>query len=125
MRAGYPFRAIADSGAALAMGSDWPVSPADPWLAIHVAVNRTLPGPDGQPSEPLDATQRLTLTEALAAYTSGSAELVLGGGGMLRVGARADVAVSTVDPFAIPTEALISVGTALTVVGGTVVHTRD
>lgn len=124
MRAGYPFRAIADSGAAIAMGSDWPVSPADPWLAIHVAVNRTLPGPDGTPSEPLDATQRLTLTEALAAYTSGSAELVLGGGGMLRVGARADIAVSTVDPFAIPTEALISVGTAVTVVGGAVVHTR-
>ncbi|WP_223622537.1 amidohydrolase [Microbacterium sp. EST19A] len=122
MRAGYPFRSIADSGAALAMGSDWPVSPADPWLAIHVAVNRTLPGQDGTPSEPLDATQRLTLTEALAAYTSGSAELVLGGGGVLRVGARADVVVSTVDPFAIPTDALIGVGNALTVVAGRIVH---
>lgn len=125
MRAGYPFRSIADSGAALAMGSDWPVSPPDPWLAIHVAVNRSLPGPDGQPSEPLDVTQRLTLTEALTAYTSGSAELVLGGGGMLRVGARADVVVSTVDPFAIPIEALIGVGTAVTVVAGDVVHARD
>lgn len=122
MRAGYPFRSIADSGAALAMGSDWPVSPADPWLAIHVAVNRSLPGPDGQPSEPLDAAQRLTLTEALTAYTSGSAELVLGGGGLLRVGARADLTVSSVDPFAIPAEALIGVGTAVTIVAGRVVH---
>ncbi|WP_396654236.1 hypothetical protein [Microbacterium sp.] len=50
---------------------------------------------------------------------------MLGEGGMLRVGARADVVVSTVDPFAVPAEALISVGTAVTVVGGTVVHTRD
>ncbi|PVE98606.1 amidohydrolase [Microbacterium sp. TPD7012] len=122
MRAGYPFRSIADSGAALAMGSDWPVSPADPWLAIHVAVNRSLPGPDGQPSEPLDAAQRLTLTEALTAYTSGSAELVLGGGGLLRVGARADITVSSVDPFAIPAEALIGVSTAVTIVAGHVVH---
>ncbi|WP_350351188.1 amidohydrolase [Microbacterium sp. A8/3-1] len=125
MRAGYPFRSIADSGAALAMGSDWPVSPADPWLAIHVAVNRSLPGPGGQPSEPLDATQRLTLTEALAAYTSGSAELVLGDGGMLRIGARADIVVSTVDPFAIPSEALIGVGTAVTIVAGEVVYSRS
>ena len=34
---------MADGGAELAMGSDWPVSPADPWLAIHVAVNRWAP----------------------------------------------------------------------------------
>lgn len=125
MRAGYPFRSIADSGAALAMGSDWPVSPADPWLSIHVAVNRALPGPDGTPGEPLDAAQRLTLAEALAAYTSGAAELVLGSGGMLRVGARADIVVSTVDPFAIPAEALIGVGTAVTIVAGEVVHSRS
>lgn len=125
MRAGYPFRSIADSGADLAMGSDWPVSPADPWLAIHVAVNRSLPSVDGEPVEPLGAGQSLTLTEALRAYTSGSAELVLGGGGLLRVGARADVVVSTADPFALPAEALIGVRTAVTVVGGRVVHAAE
>ena len=124
MRRGYPFRAIADSGADLAMGSDWPVSPADPWLAIHVAVNRALPGPDGRSGEPLDAGQALTLTEALTAYTSGSADLVLGGGGRLRVGGRADVAVSTIDPFEIPAEALIGVAIAATVVAGRLVHER-
>lgn len=121
MRAGYPFRALLDSGAALAMGSDWPVSPAEPWLAIHVAVNRSLPGPDG-PSAPLDSGQALTLTEALAAYTSGSADLVLAGGGRLRVGERADVVVATADPFEMLPAALISVGTAATVVAGEIVH---
>ncbi|WP_336648362.1 amidohydrolase [Microbacterium sp. MMO-10] len=121
MRAGYPFRSLLNSGADLAMGSDWPVSPADPWLAIHVAVNRSLPGPSG-PSAPLDAGQALTLTEALAAYTSGSAELVLGDGGRLRVGERADVVVATVDPFELPLDALIETGTALTIVGGQIVH---
>lgn len=122
MRAGYPFRALLDSGADLAMGSDWPVSPAEPWLAIHVAVNRSLPGPAG-PSAPLDAAQALTLTEALAAYTSGSADLVLGGGGRIRVGARADVVVATADPFELPAAALIGVGTAVTIVAGEIVHT--
>lgn len=135
MRAGYPFRAIADSGAELAMGSDWPVSPADPWLAIHVAVNRSLPAPPGEgqaegvdpestATDVLDETQALSVQEAFAAYTSGSASLVLGEPGLLRVGARADLAVSTLDPFEIPKEALIEVATVVTVVGGRVVFER-
>lgn len=135
MRAGYPFRAILDSGADLAMGSDWPVSPADPWLAIHVAVNRSLPIPpssaaapandpeagDPEPLNVLDAGQALSLTEAFSAYTSGSASLVLGTSGRLRVGERADIAVSTIDPFEVPGERLIEVATAKTVVAGEVV----
>lgn len=120
MRRGYPFRALADGGADLAMGSDWPVSPADPWLAIHVAVNRTLPGVH----EVLDAGQALTVREALAAYTSGSSGLVLGAAGRVRVGERADLVIATQDPFAIPAEALIGTATAATVVGGAVVYER-
>lgn len=121
MRAGYPFRAIADSGAELAMGSDWPVSPPDPWLAIHVAVNRSLPGSP----ETLDREgQGLTLAEAFAAYTSGSASLVLGEAGRLRIGARADLVVATVDPFEVPSERLIEAATAVTVVAGEVVFER-
>lgn len=134
MRAGYPFRAIVDSGADLAMGSDWPVSPAHPWLALHVAVNRALPvqlsqAPTqddedtsvGQTLDVLDAQQSLTLTEAFAAYTSGSASLVLGTSGRLQVGELADIAVTTVDPFGLPPERLFEVATALTVVAGEVV----
>ncbi|WP_394160124.1 amidohydrolase [Galactobacter valiniphilus] len=114
MEAGYPFRDLANGGAELAMGSDWPVSPADPWLAIHVAVNRSVPGEQGV----LDAAQALTLTAALAAYTSGSASLVLGGGGLLRVGERADVVLSQPNPFEGPTDALAGVRVTATVVAG-------
>ncbi|MBT2588506.1 amidohydrolase [Arthrobacter sp. ISL-95] len=121
MRAGYPFRSLADGGADLAMGSDWPVSPADPWVAIHVAVNRTLP----DSADVLDEDQRLSLEETLAAYTDGSASLVLATPGRVRVGERADLVVSTIDPFEIPTEALNSVGTAVTVVNGRVVFERE
>lgn len=138
MRRGYPFRDIADGGADLAMGSDWPVSPPDPWLAIHVAVNRSLPAPPGAPVSPgmdsvqdldagseaeavLDPRQALTLTEALAAYTSGSAELVLGTPGRVRVGARADLAVSDRDPFGDGPVPIIATHNAVTLVAGRVV----
>ena len=155
MRRGYPFRALADGGADLAMGSDWPVSPPDPWLAMHVAVNRSLsqppltapgdaPGgvlvdapappraaagapagaPAGSPDVPpevLDPAQALTLAESVAAYTSGSAALVLDAPGRIRVGERADIAVATCDPFAGPSEAILATRTAVTVVGGVVV----
>ena len=118
MSAGYPFRSLADGGADLAMGSDWPVSPSEPWWAIHVAVNRSLPGNDGV----LGEGQGLTLTEALSAYTTGSASLVLGECGRIRVGERADLSVSSQDPFSIPANELIGVSTVATVVGGTVVY---
>ncbi|GAA1466876.1 amidohydrolase [Microbacterium thalassium] len=131
MQHGYPFRTMADSGADLAMGSDWPVSPADPWLAIHVTVNRWAPLPPGVPASPaaagaqpptLDAEhQSLTLEQSLAAYTSGSAELVLDRPGRVRVGERADLAIASVDPFALPPERIHSVRTATTIVGGEVV----
>ncbi|UOR00465.1 amidohydrolase [Leucobacter allii] len=147
MRRGYPFRALADGGADLAMGSDWPVSPPDPWLAIHVAVNRSLPEPPGEAGaaegaaapessreapgggseapgdapDVLDAGQALTLAEALAAYTSGSAELVLGDSGRVRVGERADLAIADRDPFAGPREAIIATRNVCTVVAGRVV----
>ncbi len=129
MQRSYPFRSLADGGAELAMGSDWPVSSADPWLAIHVAVNRSLPAAPGAPAPDvpppvLDAAQALTLVEALAAYTGGSAALVLGGGGRVRVGERADLVVSTVDPFEVPAERLISVETSVTVVAGEVRYVR-
>lgn len=134
MQRGYPFRTMADAGAELAMGSDWPVSPADPWLGIHVAVNRWAPPPPGVDLPPLpvgvepptlDADhQALSLEQALAAYTNGSSELVLGRPGRIRVGERADLAVATGDPFELPAAAIASLQTAVTVVGGEVVFQR-
>jgi predicted amidohydrolase YtcJ len=134
MLRGYPFRTMVDNGAEIAMGSDWPVSPADPWLAIHVAVNRWAPPPPGVELSPpaggatpptLDAEhQALTLTEAVAAYTNGSSELVLGRPGRVRTGERADLAVSTADPFDLPAEAIVSIQTAVTIVAGEIVFVR-
>jgi len=72
------------AGARLAAGSDWAVTSADPLWGIHVAVNRMLPPGAWPPSAagarerapgggPLLPDQALSLAEALAAYTAGSA----------------------------------------------------
>jgi predicted amidohydrolase YtcJ len=67
----YPFASLLRQGARLAGGSDWPVSSANPLLEVEVAVTRineiTRSGEAFLPDE------RLSLDEALAAFTIGSA----------------------------------------------------
>jgi len=100
----YPFASIQRSGANLCMGSDWPVSSADPWQAIHVAVNRTFPhvlDQEAARNEPLEPTEALDLTSALKAYTHGSAwQLRLEHAyGRIEPGAIAHLAVANRNPF--------------------------
>jgi predicted amidohydrolase YtcJ len=98
----YPFGALAAAGARLAGGSDWPVSTPDPLQGIHVAVNRTAFGADGRAgAERFLPEQALTLSQAFAAYTSGSAFVNhLDETGTVTPGALADLAVLDRDPFA-------------------------
>ncbi|MET9386746.1 amidohydrolase [Streptomyces sp. NPDC002928] len=119
----YPFGALLRSGATLAAGSDWPVSSPDPLQGIHVAVNRVEPGGSGPVFLP---GERIGLTEALTAYTAGSAYVNhLDDTGRVRVGALADLVVLDRDPFAGPPEAIAETGVALTYVGGERVYAAD
>lgn len=131
----YPFasilRASGGSGATtdarprLCAGSDWPVSTPDPWQAIHVAVNRTLPADDPEHDpEPLLAHEALALAEALDAYTAGSA-FINGRGpgdaevtGVVAVGSVADLAATDRDPFAGPAASIHATRTVGTWVAG-------
>lgn len=116
----YPFGQIAAAGAGLALGSDWPVSSADPWAAVHVAVTRTPVDSGGEP--PLLPAQALTVRAALLAATSGSAAAAgLRHVGSLHVGARADLVVASADPFAVPPDELAALHSAVVVAGGRVV----
>jgi predicted amidohydrolase YtcJ len=96
----YPFGAFLRAGTRLAMGSDWPVTTADPLRQIEVAVRRTDPGDrDGAPFLP---EQALPLEVALAGFTSGTAYVNHDpDGGRLTVGSRADLAVLDQDLFAL------------------------
>ena len=118
----YPFASMVSGGAPLAMGSDWSVSDADPWQAIHVAVNRTHPDHPGIP--PLVPEEALTLETALSAYTAGSARVTRSPAGMVRAGLPADLAVLAVDPFDVAAAELHAVAVDLTIAGGRVVFER-
>jgi predicted amidohydrolase YtcJ len=91
----YAWRSLAAAGARLAAGSDAPVESPDPWLAFFAAIHRRHPDDvrgDWRAGESLDAAS------ALAAYTAGPAgALGAADEGHLRPGARADLAVLTVD----------------------------
>ncbi|MER7013748.1 amidohydrolase [Saccharopolyspora sp. NPDC000359] len=119
----YPFRSLHAAGAVLAAGSDWPVSEADPVLAVHVAVNRSEPGTDDPPFLP---EQSLDLVDALAAYTAGSAWVNHAdrGTGTVEVGKAADLVVLDRDPFSLPPREIWRCAVDLTMVDGAVVHQR-
>jgi predicted amidohydrolase YtcJ len=118
----YPFGDLHRAGAVLVAGSDWPVSSADPMQAIHVAVNRVLPGSTADAFLP---EQRLDLGTALAAYTAGSAWANgFDDTGVLSVGAPADLALLDRDPFAHPPEEIAATAVAQTFVAGVRVHHR-
>jgi hypothetical protein len=116
----YLFGDLLRAGARLAAGSDWAVSSANPMRAIHVAVNRTLPG---TAAEPLLPGQSLELAEALAAYTAGSAYVNhLDETGAIEPGLLADLVVLDRDPFDVPSGEIASVGVERTYVGGQQVY---
>lgn len=120
----YSFRSLLDAKAHLVFGSDWSVAPLDPLLGIHAAVTRrTLDGrnPDGWIPE-----QKISVEEALRAYTSENAWAVFAEGsrGILRPGYRADLVLLSQDLLTMPPETLDQVEVVATVAGGRVVHER-
>jgi predicted amidohydrolase YtcJ len=119
----YPFKALLASGATLAAGSDWPVTSPDPIQGAHVAVNRVTPGGDGAPLTP---DQRLSLAEALTAYTAGTAYVnhLDDRAGRIAPGMLADLAVLDRDPFDGPPEAIHEARVDATYVGGGLVYER-
>jgi predicted amidohydrolase YtcJ len=121
-RYSYAWRSMLDAGAPLAFGTDWPVAPLNPLLGVYAAVTRaTL---DGKHPEGWFPEQRLTLEEALRAYTQGSAYAAFAENekGTLAPGKLADVIVLSDDLFKIAPEKIREVSVATTIVGGKVVY---
>jgi predicted amidohydrolase YtcJ len=111
----FAFRWMLDEGVELALGSDAPVSPLDPWLAIAAAVHRS-----ADEREPWHAEQALTPAEALGASVDGQPTV--------GVGSPGDLVLLDADPLATGAgsaatgNALRHMSVALTAVGGRVVH---
>jgi predicted amidohydrolase YtcJ len=123
----YPFAGLLRAGARLAAGSDWAVSSANPLWGIHVAVNRVLPPGEGElAAGPLLPDQALSLAEAMAAYTAGSAYVNnLDETGAVAPGYLADLVVLDRDPFAGPPGEIAEAAVALTFVEGAQVYAAE
>jgi predicted amidohydrolase YtcJ len=109
-------RLLLAAGVRLAFGSDAPVAPLDPWLAMAAAVHRS-----GDDREPWNPAQALTAAEAWAASTGG-------GGDTLTVGRPGDVVLLDDDPLRPMPDSrataahLRSIRVAATIVGGRPTH---
>jgi hypothetical protein len=122
----YAFRSLLSSGARLAFGSDCPVETMDVIAGIHAAVTRRRA--DGEPPEGWYPEQRLSLEEAVRAYTLGPAyaagqEALLGS---LAPGKLGDVVVLSRDIFALadPMD-ILAAHVDLTILGGRVAFQRE
>jgi hypothetical protein len=121
----YAWRSMINAGATVAFGSDWPVAPLSPILGIYAAVTRaTLDGkhPDGWFPE-----QRLTVEEALRAYTQGSAFAAFQENekGSIAPGKLGDVVVLSNDLFTIPPARIKDARVLMTIVGGEIVFQTE
>jgi len=121
----YAFRTFLNHGVHLAFGTDWPYAPLDPLLTIYAAVTRaTLDGknPNGWFPE-----QKLTVVEAIEAYTMGSAyaEFQEKGKGSITPGKLADMILLSDDILSIDPAKIRDVKVLKTIVGGRLVWDVD
>ena len=102
-------------------GSDWFVAPLNPMLGIKAAVTRQTI--DGKQPNGFVPEQKISVTEALRAYTVDNAYGMFWDAkiGQLKPGMKADIAVLDRDLLSMPADSLDRAKVRLTVVGGKVV----
>jgi predicted amidohydrolase YtcJ len=143
---GDRWHSIEQGGAALAFGSDWPCTfPPDPLVGIEQAATREawrdpdlasivggeLDGGAQAGAVKLSTVyapqEKLTVPEAVAAYTTGSAYAANHNDrvGSLQPGKLADLIVLSKDIFTMPPETISSARVLMTMVGGKIVFGED
>ena len=124
IQSSYAWKSLLDAGAILAFGSDWPVAPLDPVMGIYAAAARqTL---DGKNPSGWIPGQKITVAQAVHAYTMGSAfaehqEKVKGS---IEPGKLADLVELSDDIFTIKPEAIKDTRVEMTVFDGKIVYQR-
>ena len=123
----YQHRTLLQAGARLAWGTDWSVTSLRPLDGIEVAVTRRHLGgrdPYGKTDEPWAPNERITLGEAIAAYTISGAYLSFDEmeRGSIEVGKLADLVVLEKNLFDVPPLEIHKVGTDMTVFDGRIVY---
>jgi predicted amidohydrolase YtcJ len=118
----HAHRSLKNHGAVLAFSSDWPVSSIDPMGGLYAAVTRQ--DTSGFPVEGFHPRERITMEEAIEAYTWGSAaaEGRETEKGTLEAGKLADVVILDRDPIIVPAREVLKIDAVLTILGGRVIH---
>jgi len=121
----YPFRSLADEGALLTAGSDYPFTPLNPFLAIEAGMTRR--APHGPVSEPLVPEQALTLAQLIDAYTINAAYQLHHEDmtGSIEVGKAADVVMLDRNLFEVRAEDISETTVLLTLLAGEAVYRAD
>ncbi|MBZ5612376.1 MAG: amidohydrolase [Acidobacteriia bacterium] len=121
----YAFRTFLDHGVRLALGTDWDVAPLDPMLTLYAATTRaTL---DGKNPKGWFPEQKLTIKEAIEAYTTGSAyaEFQENEKGSITAGKLADMVLLSDDVLSIDPVKIREVKVLKTWVGGKLTYDAD
>ena len=118
----YAFRSLLDSGAILAFGTDWTVAPMNPLLSVYAAVTRrTL---DGKNANGWVPEQKISVEEAVRAYTVGSAyaEFQETAKGSVTPGKLADLVILSRDIFKIDPKDIETTRVVMTILDGRVIY---
>lgn len=114
-RAGYPLRHFLDAGIIVGGGSDSDVTPINPVLGMHAAVNQAYP------------ENSVTQKEALAMFTIEGAKIAFEEDvkGSLKPGKLGDITVLSGDPTQAPSDRIKDIEVAMTIKGGEIVYRRE
>jgi predicted amidohydrolase YtcJ len=117
----YAFRRLLDTGAAVMFSSDCPVCDPDPLMGIHAAVTRQRT--DGSPKNGWYPESRVTVAEALKAYTSTPAAVQKTPDlGYIAPGMKADLVVLSRNIFDISPSQIPNIHVDMTLFDGRIVH---
>ena len=119
-RTSYPWKQFLDNGVPLAFGTDYPVEPITPFRGIYAAVTRK----NEAGTQEYYPEQKLTIQQALAAYTVGSAyaQFAEKEKGTLAPGMLADFVVLDRDLTKAPPPDILKTQVLRTVLGGKTVY---
>jgi predicted amidohydrolase YtcJ len=124
MEGAYIWKTLLGLGVVVATGTDYPVSPYNPFYTLHAAVTRqdrdNNPPGGWFPEEAMSREQALRAATMAGAYAMHAEDIL----GSIEVGKLADFVVIPVDYMTIPAQDIWKIKPDMTVVGGDIVYTR-
>jgi predicted amidohydrolase YtcJ len=121
----YSWHMMAAHGVHTAFGTDWPVEPINPYLGLYAAVTRQ--STEGEPAGGWWPQERVSMADALRAYTAGGAYASFeeNDKGRIAPGMLADLVVHSKDLFIIKPEEILRTEADITIFDGRIVYERS